>query len=265
VLEESADFFEAFEKKAADPPRQLAAAKADPLPAPPEPREATPPRPARRRPAIEPARAVLPPRQEVAAREPTPLEKAPPRRPARPRPAPAPAPAVEEPAGEASEPGATQTIEPLSPQSLRSEGAFTQVLEPARTEWEVTQELDRQGENDLRGTQEIPAKPREEFVSTQVISVAAEIDASRPTELFSETPTEATAPTQVIKEPEGLKSAAWPAPKGVAPRPPTPASKPAPRARGEKAGPGRKQAQTDKDLLAELEELIGRKIDEPTR
>jgi hypothetical protein len=229
VVAESADFFRAFQKATEkEPPR---APPPGPVARPArEAQAAKPPkpRPAARRPAVQP-----PP--------PTPVEEEPPR------------------GAEDASPGATQTIEPADLEAGRGEGGTQVIPEAGKTEWELTQEIPDQGAEDFMHTQVISQEPREDFLSTQVIPAVPEMEGPRPRDLFPPVPDEDTAPTQVIREPEGLKGPEWPGEKGK-----TAGTRPPPRQRVEKKAPPRKQPPSDKALLAELEELIGRKIDEPT-
>jgi hypothetical protein len=237
VLAESADFFEAFGGRRARKPRDPGPPGREPVRAEETTTAQESPRP---RDAVQPAGAGKPAAREVES------------------------------AAAGPEPEATQALDPEPAEPSPGEASFTQVIPDAEgKEWSLTEEIPGQGQDDFKRTQVMPGQSGEDFLSTQVIPPIPEVESERLREPFSaQRETAEDTPTQVIKEPEALKGPGWPGQKSAPPRRQSPGKGPAarpPAARAEKRGPPRKGPPSDKDLLAELEELIGRKIDEPTR
>jgi hypothetical protein len=219
VVAESADFFRAFQEREKKKPAEPPLPKPRPQPARTQP--AAPRRPEETRPVAHPTE------DRTALGETTNLG-----------------------------PEATQRLDEEAGEAAPGEGTYTQVIPDVdSTEWNLTEEL--------------PTQRQDDFLSTQVISPIPDIETPRPPEPFpaAEEGTDETSPTQVIKEPEGLKGPGWTVQKGAPHRPSGggKGAKPPARPRPEKQGRPRKGPPSDQDLLAELEELIGRKIDEPTR
>jgi hypothetical protein len=158
------------------------------------------------------------------------------------------------------------------PEEWASAQAYTQVLrDDPEAPWSATQEITAPPRDETLGPSP-PGGEEPEYRSTHVIPMASreppqETDLTPPaagdhtrTQIISDVGDLEPPPTQVIRDPGELKGPGW-VQEGV-PRGGASGTRPPARGKGPKAPPARKPLTSDEELLAELEEIIGHKMDE---
>ena len=150
------------------------------------------------------------------------------------------------PSGLREQASTTQSIDDA--ESSAEETTGTDIIEEASKDSWTLEPRSREGSGPAAGTQMMAEDVRKDFEPTQILSDAGGIDVGS---------------TQVISSYEKLLPEE-PAPRGKEARgkrrPTPPPAKPSKPARK----PARKPRDEDEDLLAELEEIIGHKVDEET-